>query len=202
MPRTLSSLLCLRVLLAGQAACGGGGDSPSGPQRPGAIGDRLSGTATLTAAGQTTTLAAQVRLSTGTVGTQSPMWTSRIRPWRPVRRRRHRRASGQATISAAVGAITGSASVTVAIPTVQTITVTPPRDAHGWADRSARRGSTPPNGAVGSQAPSWTSSAPPSRRVGGGRGDGGRLRFHYRHRDDRRDHRFATITVAIPSCRR
>ena len=75
MRRTFTWSLVAALSLAGTVACGGGGDTPSGPQTQTPTVQSVTvspGTASLTAAGQTTTLTAEVRMSNGTVGTQTP----------------------------------------------------------------------------------------------------------------------------------
>ncbi len=160
--------LVASLLLATAAACGGG-DSPSGPgttppPTPTVQSVSVSpGTATLTAVGGTTTLAAEVRLSNGSIGSQSVTWTSSSPSVATVSGGVVTAvASGTTTISAAVGAITGSATVTVAIPSVQTITVSPSTATLTAAGQTSALAAEVrlSNGAVGTAVPVWASTNP------------------------------------------
>ena len=160
MPRHLPlRSLASAFALASAIACGGG-DSPAEPPTVQSV-TVSQPAASLTAVGQTTTLTAQVRMSNGSTGTQSPTWTSSNPAIATVSSGVVTAvSSGQATITAAVGSISGQATVTVALPTVQTITVTPA------TPTLVSLGATTPlaaevrmsNGAVGTQTPTWTSS--------------------------------------------
>ncbi len=129
-------------------------------------------TATLTAVGQTTTLTAAVRLSNGAIGTQTPTWTSSNPAVATVSSAGlvTAVASGQTTISAAVGTISGQAAITVAIPFVQTITLTPTTATLTslGATTALRAEVRLSNGAVGTQTPTWSSSNPAVATVNGG----------------------------------
>jgi uncharacterized protein YjdB len=128
--------------------------------------------ATLTAAGQTTSLAAEVRLSNGALGTQTPVWTTTNASVATVSAGGvvTAVASGQTNIVATVGTIAGQTAITVAIPTVQTVTVSPstatlPSLGATTALTAEVRMS---NGALGTQTPTWTSSNPAVATVSGG----------------------------------
>lgn len=129
-------------------------------------------TATLTAAGQTTPLAAEVRMSNGALGTQTPVWTSSNASVATVSASGvvTAVASGQTNIAATVGAITGQAVVTVAIPFVQTITLTPSTativslGATSVLAAQVRMS----NGALSAQTPTWSSSNTAVATVSGG----------------------------------
>lgn len=160
--------LVASLLLVTAAACGGG-DSPSGPgttppPTPTVQSVSVSpGTASLTAVGGTTTLAAEVRLSNGSIGSQSVSWTSSSPSVATVSGGVVTAvASGTTTISAALGTITGSATVTVAIPTVQTITVSPSTATLTAAGQTSALAAEVrlSNGAIGTATPAWASTNP------------------------------------------
>ncbi len=129
-------------------------------------------TATLTAVGQTRALAAEVRLSNGAVGAQTPTWTSSNTSVATVSTAGvvTAVASGQTNVVASVSTVSGQAAITVSLPTVQTVTVSPS------TATLASLGETTAltaevrlsNGALGSQAPTWTSSNPAVATVSGG----------------------------------
>jgi uncharacterized protein YjdB len=128
--------------------------------------------ATLTAVGQTTPLSAQVRLSNGAVGAQTPVWSSSSNTVATISATGvvTAVASGQTTITAAVGTITGQATITVAIPTVQTVTVSPATatlTALGTTTRLTAAVQLS-NGSPGTQIPTWSSSNPAVATVAGG----------------------------------
>ena len=128
--------------------------------------------ATLTAAGQTTPLAAQVRLSNGALGTQTPTWTSSNASVATVSTAGvvTAVASGQTNIVATVGAVSGQAAITVAIPTVQTVTVTPSTASLASLGATTLLAAEVrmSNGGLGTQTPTWTSSNPAVATVSGG----------------------------------
>lgn len=162
--RRLATAIALPLL----AACGKGGDGPTVPVTPPAPTVQSvtvsPATATLTAAGQTTALAAEVRLSNGTLGTQAVSWSSSNGAVASVSGAGvvTAVASGQATIVAAVGSVTGQAAITVAIPTVTSVTVTPATatlvSLGATTSLTAVVGMS--NGSTGTQTPTWSSSNP------------------------------------------
>lgn len=160
------------LALVGAIACGGG-DSPSGPKTPTPTPTPTPtvqsvvvspATATLVAAGATTALTSDVRLSNGTSGSQTVTWTSSTPTVATVSTAGvvTAVASGTTTVTAAVGAVTGTATITVAIPFVQSITVTPATStlASFGATTAVAAAVMMSNGVAGTQTPSWTSSNP------------------------------------------
>lgn len=147
------------AVLIGLFACGGG-DSPAAPPTVQSVAVTPS-TATLTAVGQTTSLSASVRMSDGSTGTQSVTWTSSSPAVATVSGGVVTAvASGQTTITASVGSASSQAAITVAIPVVQTITVTAGSTtltAVGQTTTAAAEVRMS-NGAVGTQTPAWSSS--------------------------------------------
>lgn len=166
MPRTfaLRSFASAIALLGAVACGGGGGDTPSTPTPPAPTVQSVAVTpasATLTAVGQSTTLAADVRLSNGTAGTQAVTWSSSNAAVATVSGGVVTAvASGVTTISASVGAIAGQATITVAIPTVQTVAITPSSATLTAAGQTAALTAQVllSNGAAGTQTPTWTST--------------------------------------------
>lgn len=165
-------LVVAALALAGTAACSGG-DSPSGPKTPTPIPTPTPtvqsvvvspATATLVAAGATTALTSDVRLSNGTSGSQTVTWTSSTPTVATVSTAGvvTAVASGTTTITAAVGAVTGTATITVAIAFVQSVTVTPATStlASFGATTQVTAAVLMSNGVAGTQTPSWTSSNP------------------------------------------
>ncbi|MEQ1689887.1 MAG: Ig-like domain-containing protein [Gemmatimonas sp.] len=152
--------LALGAALLSALACGGG-DSGTAPTPPVQSVSVSPSATTLTAAGEVTTLSAQVRLSNGSVGTQSVTWSSTNPAVATVNAGTVTAvSSGQTTINATAAGVTGSATITVAIPTVQTVTVTPATatlTAVGQTRAMAAEVRLS-NGALGSQAPTWSST--------------------------------------------
>lgn len=168
-PRSLRRCthLAAGMMLLTTIGCGGGGDSGGGtvtPPTPTVQSVAVTpSAATLTSAGQTTTLSAEVQLSNGSVGSQTLTWTSSNLSVATVSSGVVTAvSSGQATITATAAGISGQAAITVAIPTVQTITVSP-----ATATLTAA-GQTAPltaeirlsNGAVGTGTLTWASTNP------------------------------------------
>jgi Bacterial Ig-like domain (group 2) len=170
----------IALALVSAVACSGG-DSPSGPITPTPTPTPTPtvqsvvvspATATLVAAGATTALTSDVRLSNGTSGSQTVTWTPPTPTFPTVSTTGvvTAVASGSTTVTAAVGAVTGTATITVAIPFVQSITVTPA------TNTLASFGATTPvtaavlmsNGVAGTQTPTWTSSNPAVATVSAG----------------------------------
>ena len=151
--------LALGAALLGALACGGGDSTTPTPSVQTITVSPSS--ATLTAVGEFTTLAAQVRLSNGAVGTQTVTWSSSNPSAATVNAGTVTAvSSGQSTITATAAGVTGQAIVTVAIPTVQSVTVTP-ATASLTAVGQTRTLAVEvrlSNGAVGSQTPTWSST--------------------------------------------
>lgn len=128
-------------------------------------------TATLTAVGQTRAMAAEVRLSNGAVGAQTPTWSSTNTSVATVSTTGvvSAVASGQTNIVATVGTVTGQAAITVALPVVQTVTVSPATTtlvslgATTLLAAEVRMS----DGALGTQTPTWTSSNPAVATIAG-----------------------------------
>lgn len=162
---SLGRLLASSLTLVLFAACGGGGEAPTTPPPPTPTVQSVTvtpGSATLTAAGQTTSLVADVRLSNGSAGTQAVTWISSNGAVASVSGTGvvTAVASGTATITAAVGSVTGQATVTVAIPTVTSVTVTPATATLTAAGQTTTLTAAVglSNGSAGTQAVTWSSS--------------------------------------------
>ncbi len=163
----------LGIALLGALACSGGDKATTPNPPPPTIQSVVvtPSTATLTAVGETTTLAAQVRLSNGAVGTQSVTWSSANTAVATVNAGTVTAvSSGQTTITASADGVTGQAAITVAIPTVQTVSVSP-----STATLESLGATTVltaevrmSNGALGTQTPTWSSSNPAIATVNGG----------------------------------
>lgn len=162
--RSLPTTLALAAALLWTGACGGAGDATSPPPPPAPTVQAIvlsPATATLTAVGQTTTLSAQVQLSNGTTGTQSITWNSSNPAVATVSGGTVTAvASGQTIITASVGAVSAQATVTVAIPVVQSIAVTPSQATLTAAGQTAALSAQVrlSNGAIGTQTPVWSSA--------------------------------------------
>ncbi len=175
MPRSLSLRSVAACLVLGGAIACSGGDSggPSAPPpAPTVTSVTVSpATATLTAVGQTTALSAVVGLSNGSTGAQVPTWTSANPAVATVSNGTVTAvANGTTTITAAVGAVSGQATITVAIPTVQSVTVTPAIGTLVSLGETVRLTAAVQmsNGQAGTQTPTWTSSNPAVATVNAG----------------------------------
>ena len=163
-------LTCFALAAAG---CGGG-DSPSEPPPPPATVQTVTvtpQTASLTAAGQTTTLVAEVRMSNGSIGAQAPAWSTSNPSVATVAAGVVTAVtSGTTTVTAAVGTVSGSATITVAIPVVQSITLTPPAATLVSLGETTRLTAEVrmSNGTVGTQTPTWSTSNASVATVNGG----------------------------------
>ena len=122
MPRSFSPrALAPGIALIATMACGGG-SSPSAPPPPPPPPAPTVQTVTvsqplgpLASLGQTLALTAEVRMSNGAMGTQAPAWTSSDPAVATVNAGTITAVSnGTTTITAAVGAVSGTATVTVA----------------------------------------------------------------------------------------
>lgn len=164
MPRPLSfPTLAAVIALVGTVACSGDSSGPGDPPPTPTVTavNVTPAAATLTAAGQTTTLTAEVRLSNNTVGSQVPTWTSSNPAVATVNAGTVTAvANGSTTITATAGASTGQATITVAIPTVQAVTVTPATGTLVSLGETTRLTAAVQmsNGTTGTQTPTWSSS--------------------------------------------
>ncbi len=113
--------LAIGIVLLATTACGGGSDPSSPPPPPPPPPPTVQSVTVsqpsgpLTALGQSLTLTAEVRMSNGSLGSQTPVWTSSAPAVATVSAGVVTAVSnGTTTITATVGSVSGTATITVA----------------------------------------------------------------------------------------